>query len=83
MTRRRRSEMSIKDCHVAFKEFAGAIVRMKETSEDPFGLSIGAHTPADSLGICFLVKGNFGVAEDLFEAVRIMRGSVLPAKDSS
>lgn len=78
MKRRKRSHMTEADCLEAFREFSKRVQRMAEGS---FGLYDGEFAPADQLGVRFLVSGNFGVGSPLFEAIRVLGGHKLPAKE--
>jgi hypothetical protein len=76
--RRKRSHLSWNDCLPVLEKFAGRVHRMEESSDvDRWGGGLPAE-PA--LNVIFLVKGGFGVATDLYEAIRVLAGHRLPAK---
>lgn len=66
--------MSREDCLHALETFGKRLYRFAETS-DP-----GALDPLPQGNICvhLSVEGSFGVADDLFEAIRVMGGFKLP-----
>lgn len=75
MTRRRRSHMNRADCLRAFERFAKLVKREAESSG---GGPFGDLTPAGHLTVTFLVRGSFGVGDDMFEAIRVLAGYKLP-----
>lgn len=78
MTRRKRSHMTEADCFKAFRAFAQRVCRMGETSASLLAGQQGA--PDGRITIHFEAEGNFGTGDDLFEAIRILGGHVLPAQ---
>lgn len=84
--RRKRSEMSRDDCLLALERFAKFVKRQAETSDggmfgvrNEHGISV---LPRDQIVVTFAVEGSFGVAEELFEAIRVLAGHKLPRKES-
>jgi hypothetical protein len=75
MKRRKRSHMSREDCLVAFEKFA---LRVQRQSESSGGTVLGGEAPFGQLDVTFRVLGQFGVAEEMFEAVRVLAGHKLP-----
>jgi hypothetical protein len=49
-----------------------------ETSNNPF--EYRAECIPGQIAVVFLVEGGFDVADDLFEAIRVLRGTKLPRK---
>ena len=78
MTRRKRSHMTEADCMEALRDFSKRVDRMLTGSH---GIEPNTSAPEGQVSVCFSVKGGFGVGDDLFEAVRILAGHKLPAKD--
>lgn len=78
--RRKRSEMSEADALQVMGEFCRRVVKMKKSTEpyDRFG---AATLPLDQLTVTFLVNANFIDIPDIFEALRVAGGYVLPRKD--
>jgi hypothetical protein len=74
--RRKRSHMSRNDCLLAFESFAKLVQRQAESSG---GLTFG-ECPDGQIDVKFRVLGSFGVAEAVFEAVRVLAGHKLPAQ---
>ena len=79
MKRRKRSHMTEADCLEAMRLFSKRVNRMLTGSH---GIEPG-YTPAPDgeVTVGFSVSGSFGVADDLFEAVRVLGGHKLPAKE--
>jgi hypothetical protein len=78
--RRKRSHLSRQDCLVVLESFARKVYRFGESSsasmfqegrDDP-------NLPPDQINVQFAVFGSYGVAADLFEAVRVLAGYKLP-----
>ena len=78
ISRRKRSHLTEADCLQALAAFAARVKRQKESSESFF--HGGECLSQDEITVTFLVAGEFGVAHDLFEAVRVLAGHKLPAK---
>lgn len=78
MKRRERSDMSRSDCLLAFERFAKRVKRQAESSG---GGPFGDFAPQGHLTVTFLVPGSFGVADDMFEAIRVLAGHKLPSRD--
>lgn len=83
--RRKRSDMSLNDCLAAMELFAKRIQRMQETTD---GGSFGTRNqngisvlPRGQIVVQFLIDGGFGVGDDLFEAIRVLKGTKLPRKE--
>ena len=74
--RRKRSQMTEQDCFDAFRKFSKRVDRMLTGSH---GIEPHTQSPMNQVTISFSVDGDFGVGEDLFEAVRVMGGHKLPA----
>ena len=72
--RRKRSHMSRADCLLAFERFAKIVKREAEVSGGPtFG-----DLPPGQIDVVFRVVGSFGVADDMWEAIRVLAGHKLP-----
>lgn len=81
MKRRERSLLTMADAHAAVKAFAAKVVRWGESSDSSMFTGPGVEGPAFGPGyinVQFMVKGSFGTADDLFEAMRVLRGTKLP-----
>ena len=79
MSRRKRSSMKRADCVKALAKFAPLVERFLETSDaSAFCSEI---CPSDKINVQFLVRGSFGVANDVFEAIRILAGHKIAADD--
>ena len=82
--RRKRSELSRADCLIALESFAKAVQRMGETSDGSMFGRMNQHgisvLPSGQISVLFAVNGSFGVADDLFEAIRVLAGHKLPRK---
>lgn len=68
--------MTEADAKQVFSQFSKLITRFAETSEPSSFRKI----EKDELNVMLVVKGNFGVATDLFEAIRVLGGHKLPKK---
>lgn len=80
MKRRKRSDMTEADCLEALREFAPRVNRFMETSNpEPFERD----APAGTIVVTFQVRGSFGVADPIFEAIRVLAGHKLPAKENA
>ena len=85
--RRERSELSRADCLLVLEHFSKSVVRFAETSDPgPFANPRSDDAPAMERGgghinVSFMVKGSFGCASDLFEAIRVLHGWKLPRKE--
>lgn len=85
--RRKRSELSRAECLLVLEDFSRSVVRFAETSDPgPFTHPNSAGAPAMGHGrgyisVNFMVKGNYGCASDLFEAVRVLHGWKLPRRE--
>lgn len=76
--RRERSRMSRDDCLLALERFSKRVVREAEwTGGQPFY----DFAPHGHITVTFLVHGSFGVADDIFEAIRVLAGYRLPRKE--
>lgn len=73
--RRRRSHLSREDCLVVFERFAKTVQRQAESS----GGQVFGNAPSGQIDVVFRVLGSFGVADDMFEAIRVLAGYKLPA----
>lgn len=85
MKRRERSDLKRSDCIKALAEFAPRVQRFMESS-DAAGFAhgpgtLGTSCAPENINIMFLVRGNFGVAENLFEAIRVLAGHRIAADD--
>ena len=80
MKRRKRSYMTEKDCFNAMRIFAKRVDRMLTGSH---GIGPSTFAPDGEVSVCFSVRGGFGVADDVFEAVRVLAGHKKAAKESS
>lgn len=79
--RRKRSELNKAECIEAIGSFFRKVERLKTSSED---FCHGANDlPKGSVTVTFQVKGGFGVADDMFEAMRVFSGYKLPRNDSA
>lgn len=81
--RRRRSKLSLEDCIGVFERFSKVILRHAETSDHgPFGVlnvqRTGFELPRGTINVVFQVKGGFGVADELFEALKVLNSHKLP-----
>lgn len=82
-TRRKRSHMTIEQANKAVVDIASKIERFAETSAaSAFQKGQRKDVALDEVNIQILVKGNFGVADGFFEALRIFKGEKLPANSS-
>jgi len=85
MMRRPRSRMRRADCIKALAAFAPKVKRFMESS----GAAGFAHGPGTDgqfcerghINVMFLVRGGFGVAGDIMEAIRVLAGHVIAADD--
>lgn len=81
MKRRKRSDMTEADCLEAMREFSGRVNRFMETSSPrPFEFECA---PDGTIVVAFQVRGGFGVADPIFEAIRVLGGHKLPAKEKA
>lgn len=80
--RRKRSEMTVEEARQAFVDFAKAVERFGETSDASMFSNGELNFETGHINVQFLASGNFGVAEKVFEAIRIFKGVKLPAKAS-
>lgn len=82
--RRKRADMTLNEAHRVMVNFSKAVVRFAETSEaGPFTCEGSTGKPAMGRGYingCFMLKGGFGAFDDVFMAVRVLGGHMLPAK---
>ena len=85
--RRKRSELSRADCLLVLEHFSKGVVRFAETSDPgPFTYPNSSGAPAMGSGyisVNFMVKGSFGCADDLFEAMRVLHGWKLPRREDA
>ncbi len=81
MGKRKRSNMTLAECDAAVKEFANIIIRHGETSGADMFRTDQLNLPHGQKNVQFLVTGDFGVADKLFEAFRIYRGIKLPREE--
>ena len=77
MKRRKRSHMTEADCLAALASFAPKVERMLTGTH---GVEPSTFAPEGEVTVAFSVKGSFGVADDLFEAISVLGGHKLPAK---
>jgi hypothetical protein len=77
--RRSRSHMRRDECIKALEAFASKVKRFLESS-DKSSFSGKLCEPGE-ISVQFLVRGGFGVAEDLFEAIRVLAGHRIAADD--
>jgi hypothetical protein len=77
LKRRKRSHMTEADCLESLRCFSGRVERMLTGSH---GIEPHTFAPDGQVTVAFSVCGSFGVADDLFEAVRVLGGHKLPAK---
>ena len=75
--RRKRSHMTESDCLEALRAFSARVNRMLTGSH---GVDPGTFAPDGEVTVAFSVRGGFGVADDLFEAISVLSGHKLPAK---
>lgn len=82
--RRERSDMTLETAHTVMENFSKAVIRFAETSDPgPFGCENSMGKPPMGPGYingCFMLKGSFGTFDDVFMAVRVLGGHMLPAK---
>jgi hypothetical protein len=78
--RRKRSELTEADCLEVLRGFASRVNRMMESSE-PF--TPCGDIPEGTITIKFQVRGSFGTGDRIFEAIRVMAGHKLPAKEET
>lgn len=76
--RRKRSHLTKQDCLGALEVWAGKVQRMMETSE---GFLTSQNCEPGTIKAAFLLEGNFGTTDDMFEAIRVLAGHKLPAKE--
>lgn len=83
--RRKRSTLSLDDCLLALEMFAIRVERFQETTD---GGSFGTRNqngisllPHGQIVVQFLINGGFGAGDDLFEAIRVLKGIKLPRKE--
>ncbi len=74
--RRKRSHLTEQDCLACFASFAPKVDRMVAGSH---GINPDTFSPVGKVSVCFEVRGGFGVADVLFEAIRVLAGHKLPA----
>jgi membrane protease subunit (stomatin/prohibitin family) len=84
--RRKRSDMTINDCIKAISTFAKKVEKFMETSDgSTFSHRVKRNNmvfmPDGQINVAFAVKGKYGVAEDLFEALRVLGEHKLPKKE--
>lgn len=83
-----RPRMSREGAVAAFERFSKLVLRSAETA-DPvmFGVLNAQRTnfelPRGSINLVFQLKGDFGVSEDLFRAIKTLSGRKLPCKRPS
>jgi hypothetical protein len=82
--RRKRADMTLDEAHRVMVKFSQAVVRFAETSDQgPFTNPSSTGKPAMGRGYvngCFMLKGSFGAFEDVFMAVRVLGGHMLPKR---
>lgn len=78
--RRERAEINETDFPRILRDFGLRIERMKESSES-FDSGDPPLQPG-SITVTFQIKGGFGSANDLFNAMRVAAGYYLPRKDT-
>lgn len=74
--RRKRSHLTIQQCHAALDLIAPKVDRMLVGSH---GIEPHTNTAIRRICVCLEVRGGFGVADDFFEAIRVLAGHKLPA----
>ena len=74
MAKRERSHLSRGDCLLVFERFAKLVQRQAESSGC---LVFGGAAPENQLDVNFRVLGSFGVADEMFEAIRVLAGHKL------
>lgn len=79
MPRRERSHLSREDCLAVFERFAKLVQRQAESSAS---IVFGEADPGQ-LDVTFRVSGKFGVAGDLFEAIRVLAGHKIVRENDS
>ena len=77
--RRKRSHMTERDCLEALANFSKRVDRMLTGSH---GIEPNTYAPEGKVSVCFEVRGGFGIGDDLFEAIRVLGGHKLPAKEA-
>ena len=84
MARRTRSRFTEEQARHAAAKFLGGVLRFGETSDPSMfcGPSSEGKPPMglDHINVQLMVPGSFGVADDFFEAIRVIAGYKLPAK---
>lgn len=84
IARRKRSELSRQDCLGAVERFAQHVCRFGTTSDASMfsvhNSSGDAPMTRDQINVQILVQGSFGVADEFFEALRVLAGFKLPRK---
>lgn len=73
--RRKRSRLSREDCLLVFERFAKIVQREAESS----GGAVFGMAASGQIDVVFRVQGSFGVADDMFEAIRVLAGYKLAA----
>lgn len=77
--RRKRSEMSVDDAVKACRVFSKSISRFAEIAHCVDGCLFG-ETPDGQIDVLFRLRGNFGVADEFFEAMRVLGEHKLPRR---
>lgn len=82
--RRKRSKLSRDDCLLVLEYFAKKVKRFAITSDGSTFGRVNGHgvsvLPGGQLNVMLCVEGDYGVADDLFEAIRVLGGHKLPRK---
>lgn len=78
--KRKRSRLTEAQAIEAIKLFCNRVERQGETSDASMFRDDSYVLPSGKINVQFLVHGNFGVAEDLFEAMHVLSERKLPAK---
>ena len=76
--RRKRSHLTEAQAIDAIKSFFNLVERQGETSEASMFSKGGFVLPLGKINVQFLVKGNFGVAGDFFEAMNVLSERKFP-----
>lgn len=80
--RRKRSTMTEDQARSAACNFLRNVIRMGETSDPSMFCGPSISGPAlglEHINVQLMVAGSFGVANDFFEAIRVLAGYKLPS----
>lgn len=85
MARRKRSNLTNEQARQVACDFLKRVIRFGETSDPSmFSGPNSEGKPAmglDQINVQLMVNGQFGVASDFFEAIRVLGGHKLPTKE--